>query len=99
MPSWPQRGSARWDSQYPRPSRIYSLIRNLEARKDRCPKLGYGRFGSPLSRGLETAVCELEGGHRSILFPVGPTRSGSSEGLSLQFVPRSRRIKLLSTAP
>ncbi|WP_407175591.1 cystathionine beta-lyase [Bradyrhizobium sp. STM 3562] len=31
----------------------------------------YGRFGSPLSRALESAVCELEGGYRSILFPSG----------------------------
>ncbi|WP_051389872.1 cystathionine beta-lyase [Bradyrhizobium sp. Ec3.3] len=31
----------------------------------------YGRFGSPLSRALEAAVCKLEGGFRSILFPSG----------------------------
>ncbi|KRQ09652.1 cystathionine beta-lyase [Bradyrhizobium manausense] len=31
----------------------------------------YGRFGSPLSRALEAAICKLEGGFRSILFPSG----------------------------
>ncbi|WP_198024834.1 cystathionine beta-lyase [Bradyrhizobium sp. Cp5.3] len=31
----------------------------------------YGRFGSPLSRALEAAICKLEGGYRSILFPSG----------------------------
>ncbi|WP_445219927.1 cystathionine beta-lyase [Bradyrhizobium sp. Pa8] len=31
----------------------------------------YGRFGSPLSHALEAAVCKLEGGFRSILFPSG----------------------------
>ena len=35
------------------------------------PMANYGRFGSPLSRSLESAVCELEGGYRSILFPSG----------------------------
>lgn len=35
------------------------------------PMANYGRFGSPLSRSLEAAVCELEGGYRSILFPSG----------------------------
>ncbi|WP_426441341.1 cystathionine beta-lyase [Bradyrhizobium genosp. P] len=35
------------------------------------PTANYGRFGSPLSRALEAAVCELEGGYRSILFPSG----------------------------
>ncbi|WOH63843.1 trans-sulfuration enzyme family protein [Bradyrhizobium sp. BWA-3-5] len=37
----------------------------------RNPITSYGRFGSPLSRALETAACELEGGYRSILFPSG----------------------------
>jgi cystathionine beta-lyase len=31
----------------------------------------YGRFGSPLTRSLEDAICDLEGGYRSILFPSG----------------------------
>ncbi|MGL3104351.1 cystathionine beta-lyase [Bradyrhizobium sp. BR 1432] len=31
----------------------------------------YGRFGTPLSRALEAAICKLEGGYRSILFPSG----------------------------
>jgi cysteine-S-conjugate beta-lyase len=35
------------------------------------PMANYGRFGSPLSRALEAAICELEGGYRSILFPSG----------------------------
>ena len=35
------------------------------------PMASYGRFGSPLTRALESAVCELEGGFRSILFPSG----------------------------
>jgi cysteine-S-conjugate beta-lyase len=35
------------------------------------PMASYGRFGSPLTRSLEDAICELEGGHRSILFPSG----------------------------
>ncbi|WP_249225213.1 cystathionine beta-lyase [Tardiphaga alba] len=35
------------------------------------PMANYGRFGSPLTRSLEAAVCDLEGGYRSILFPSG----------------------------
>jgi len=35
------------------------------------PMASYGRFGSPLTRALESAICELEGGFRSILFPSG----------------------------
>lgn len=35
------------------------------------PMANYGRFGSPLSRALEAAICELEGGCNSILFPSG----------------------------
>lgn len=35
------------------------------------PMANYGRFGSPLSRALEAAICELEGGYSSILFPSG----------------------------
>lgn len=35
------------------------------------PMANYGRFGSPLSRAFESAVCALEGGHRSIVFPSG----------------------------
>src|SRR5690606_1477756 len=29
------------------------------------PMASYGRFGTPLTRAFEEAVCELEGGHRS----------------------------------
>jgi len=35
------------------------------------PMASYGRFGTPLTRAFEEAVCELEGGHRSIVFPSG----------------------------
>lgn len=35
------------------------------------PMASYGRFGTPTTRALEEAVCELEGGHRSIVFPSG----------------------------
>jgi cystathionine beta-lyase len=35
------------------------------------PMASYGRFGSPLTRSLEHAICDLEGGYRSILFPSG----------------------------
>jgi cystathionine beta-lyase len=41
------------------------------AKRDDNPMANYGRFGSPLSRALEAAMCELEGGYRSILFPSG----------------------------
>lgn len=40
-----------------------------EARKQSDPTGNYGRFGSPLSRARELAVCELEGGYRSLLCP------------------------------
>ena len=40
-------------------------------RRKQNPVTNYGRFGSPLSRALEAAICELEGGYRSILFPSG----------------------------
>jgi len=35
------------------------------------PMASYGRFGTPLSRALEEAVCALEGGHDTMLFPSG----------------------------
>jgi cystathionine beta-lyase len=35
------------------------------------PMANYGRFGTPLTRALEGAMSELEGGYRSILFPSG----------------------------
>ncbi|WP_082813810.1 cystathionine beta-lyase [Bradyrhizobium sp. DOA1] len=38
----------------------------------------YGRFGTPLSRALETAICKLEGGYRSILFPSGQSACSHS---------------------
>ncbi|MGY3622057.1 cystathionine beta-lyase [Bradyrhizobium sp. USDA 10063] len=49
---------------------LSETLEEWESRK-RNPIHTYGRFGSPLSRALETAVCELEGGYRSILFPSG----------------------------
>lgn len=35
------------------------------------PMASYGRFGTPLTRSLEDAISELEGGYRSIVFPSG----------------------------
>lgn len=35
------------------------------------PMASYGRFGSPLTKALESAVCKLEGGYRSVVFPSG----------------------------
>jgi cystathionine beta-lyase len=35
------------------------------------PYASYGRFGTPTTRALETALSELEGGYRSIVFPSG----------------------------
>lgn len=48
-----------------------STIVSDEARKQSDPTGNYGRFGSPLSRARELAVCELEGGYRSLLLPAG----------------------------
>jgi cystathionine beta-lyase len=35
------------------------------------PMAAYGRFGSPTTRSLESAVTQMEGGHASIVFPSG----------------------------
>ncbi len=35
------------------------------------PMASYGRFGSPTTRALEQAIAQLEGGHRSWVFPSG----------------------------
>ena len=35
------------------------------------PYASYGRFGTPTTRALETAIAQLEGGHRSIVFSSG----------------------------
>ncbi|MDM0039889.1 cystathionine beta-lyase [Variovorax sp. J22G21] len=35
------------------------------------PYASYGRFGTPTTRALETAIAELEGGHQAIVFPSG----------------------------
>jgi len=35
------------------------------------PMANYGRFGSPLTRSLESAICGLEGGAGSVVFPSG----------------------------
>lgn len=51
---------------------LSETLEEWESRKrEDNPMASYGRFGSPLSRALEEAVCELEGGFRSILFPSG----------------------------
>lgn len=48
-----------------------STIVSDEARKQSDPTGNYGRFGSPLSRARELAVCVLKGGYRSLLLPSG----------------------------
>lgn len=48
-----------------------STIVSDEARNQSDPTGQLGRFGSPLSRARELAVCELEGGCRSRLLPSG----------------------------
>jgi cysteine-S-conjugate beta-lyase len=51
---------------------LSETLEEWESKKaDGNPMANYGRFGSPLSRSLEAAICELEGGFRSILFPSG----------------------------
>jgi cystathionine beta-lyase len=51
---------------------LSETLEDWESRKrDDNPMANYGRFGSPLTRALESAICELEGGYRSILFPSG----------------------------
>ncbi len=51
---------------------LASTLEEWDSRKSTDnPTANYGRFGSPLSRALEAAICELEGGCRSILFPSG----------------------------
>lgn len=35
------------------------------------PYASYGRFGTPTTRALETAVAALEGGHNALVFPSG----------------------------
>ena len=51
---------------------ISSSLDEWESRKaPGNPYASYGRFGTPTTRALETALAELEGGHRSIVFPSG----------------------------
>ena len=51
---------------------LSETLEEWESKKGRNnPLASYGRFGSPLTRSLEAAICELEGGYRSILFPSG----------------------------
>ncbi|WP_426441083.1 PLP-dependent transferase [Bradyrhizobium genosp. P] len=50
---------------------VSEILEEYESRRQSDPTANYGRFGSPLSRALELAVCELEGGYRSLLFPSG----------------------------
>ncbi|MCJ0762272.1 cystathionine beta-lyase [Variovorax terrae] len=35
------------------------------------PMASYGRFGTPTTRAFESALAQLEGGHRAIVFPSG----------------------------
>ena len=35
------------------------------------PYASYARFGTPTTRAFESAIAELEGGHRSVVFPSG----------------------------
>lgn len=35
------------------------------------PMASYGRFGTPTTKSFETALAELEGGYRSVVFPSG----------------------------
>ena len=48
-----------------------SLEQWESARDDKNPMSNYGRFGSPLTRAFESAICQLEGGHGARLFPSG----------------------------
>lgn len=50
---------------------VSETLEEYESRRQSDPTANYGRFGSPLSRALELAVCELEGGYRSLLFQSG----------------------------
>lgn len=51
---------------------LASTLEEWEARKQPGnPMASYGRFGSATTRAFERAVCELEGGHASIVYPSG----------------------------
>lgn len=51
---------------------LSSSLEEWESRKaPGNPYASYGRFGTPTTRSLESALAELEGGHRSIVFPSG----------------------------
>ncbi len=51
---------------------VAGSLEEWESRKTPAnPMASYGRFGSPLTRSLEDAMAQLEGGHRAILFPSG----------------------------
>lgn len=51
---------------------LASTLEEWEARKQPGnPMASYGRFGSATTRAFERSVCELEGGHASIVFPSG----------------------------
>jgi cysteine-S-conjugate beta-lyase len=48
-----------------------SLEQWERSKDDNNPMSNYGRFGSPLTRAFESAVCRLEGGHGARVFPSG----------------------------
>ena len=47
---------------------IFPTLASLEAEDQ---DFSYGRLGTPTVRALEEAICELEGGHRTLLTPSG----------------------------
>ncbi|WP_454739945.1 cystathionine beta-lyase [Cupriavidus necator] len=51
---------------------LANSLEEWEARKTpENPMASYGRFGTPTTRAFEEAICEIEGGYRSIVFPSG----------------------------
>lgn len=51
---------------------LASSLEEWESRKaPGNPMASYGRFGTPTTRSLEEALAQLEGGHRSLVFPSG----------------------------
>ena len=51
---------------------LANSLEEWESRKSEDnPMASYGRFGTPLTRSLEHAMSQLEGGYRSTLFPSG----------------------------
>lgn len=48
-----------------------SLEQWERSKDDKNPMSNYGRFGSPLTRAFESAICGLEGGYSARVFPSG----------------------------